>query len=103
MLVFAILIVISLMFYLFYKVRFFRTHLPMEKKWLSAKSSIALGLFVALFGVNQLFMYQTKTTYVVAAIFIIVGTLSILSGFKAYKFYLPLAIEEAEQAAAKNS
>lgn len=98
MLVFAVLIVISLMFYFFYKVRLFRTHLPMEKKWLSAKSSIALGLFVALFGVNQLFMYQTKTTYVVAAIFIMIGALSILGGFKAYKFYLPYAIEEAEQA-----
>jgi hypothetical protein len=97
MLLFAILIVISLMFYIFYKVRFFRTRLPMEKKWLSAKSSIALGLFVALFGINQLFLYQTKMTYFVAAIFVLIGAFSIWGGFKAYRFYLPYAIEEAEQ------
>ncbi|RFU65990.1 YtpI family protein [Peribacillus glennii] len=99
MLIFAALIVISFTFYIFYKVRFYRTHLPMEKKWLSAKSQVALGLFVALFGVNQLFLYQTTMTYVVTAIFTLVGGLSIFGGFKAYKFYLPLAIEEAEHTA----
>lgn len=95
--VFAALIIVALAFYCFYKVRFFRTNLPMEKRWLSSKSSIALGLFVSLFGVNQLFLFQTTLTYVIATIFIIVGTLSIWSGFKAYKFFLPLAIDEAEQ------
>ncbi|PLT32295.1 YtpI family protein [Bacillus sp. V5-8f] len=97
MLLLAVLIVISFMFYIFYKVKYFRTHLPMEKKWLSAKSQIALGFFVALFGSNQLFLYQTKTTYIVAAIFLLIGVLSMFGGFKAYKFYLPMAIEEAEQ------
>ncbi|CAH0346220.1 YtpI family protein [Bacillus sp. CECT 9360] len=102
MLILAILIVISLMFYIFYKVKFFRTRLPMEKKWLSAKSSISLGFFVALFGVNQLFLYQSKMTYFVAVIFLLIGGLSIYGGFRAYKFYLPHAIEESEQVA-KNS
>ncbi|MDQ0220070.1 putative membrane protein [Peribacillus cavernae] len=74
----------------------------MEKKWLSAKSSIALGLFVALFGINQLFLYQTKITYFVAAIFIVIGAFSIYGGYKAYRFYLPHAIEEAEYVS-KNS
>ncbi|WP_019242900.1 MULTISPECIES: YtpI family protein [Bacillus] len=91
------LIIIALAFYCFYKVRFFRTKLPMEKKWLSSKSSIALGLFVLLFGINQIFLFQTTLTYVISSIFIIIGALSSYTGFKSYKFFLPLAIEEAEQ------
>jgi hypothetical protein len=96
MLVFAVLIVISLMFYIFYKVQHFRTRMPMERKWISGKSSIALGLFVALFGINQLFLYQTTITYVVSAIFIVFGSISVWGGYKIYRFYLPHAIQEAE-------
>lgn len=91
----VLLIVLSFVFYIFYKVKYVRSRRPAEKKWLSAKSSIALGLFVALFGVNQLFLFQTTVTYIVAAIFIVIGSLSVWAGFKAYKFYLPHAAKEA--------
>ena len=90
----VLLIVLSFVFYIFYKVKYVRSRRPAEKKWLSAKSSIALGLFVALFGVNQLFLFQTTVTYIVAAIFIVIGSLSVWAGFKAYKFYLPHAAKE---------
>lgn len=93
--IFVIFIIISFAFYIFYKVKYFRTKLPMERKWLSAKSSMALGAFVAFFGINQLFLFQTTTTYIIATIFIIVGGLSLWSGRKAYQFFLPLAIDEA--------
>ncbi len=69
----------------------------MEKKWLSGKSSIALGLFVFVFGVNQLFLYPTTTTYIVAALFILIGGFSIFGGYKMYKHYLPFAIKEAQE------
>ena len=93
----VLLIVLSFAFYIFYKVKYVRSRRPAEKKWLSAKSSIALGVFVALFGVNQLFLFQSTVTYIVAAIFIIVGSLSVWAGLKAYKFYLPLAAKEASE------
>lgn len=69
----------------------------MEKKWLSGKSSMALGLFVFGFGVNQLFLYPTTTTYIVAALFILIGGFSIFGGYKMYKHYLPFAIKEAQE------
>lgn len=94
--VFVILIVIAFSFYIFYKIKSIRTKLPMEKKWISGKSSIALGSFVFFFGLNQLFLFQTTMTYIVAAVFIIIGLLSILGGVKVYKHFLPYAIEEAE-------
>jgi succinate-acetate transporter protein len=90
-------IVISFSFYIFYKIKFVRSNLPVEKKWISAKSSMALGLFVSLFGINQLFLFQSTITYIVAAIFILIGGLSIWSGWKSYRYFLPFAIKEAEQ------
>lgn len=95
--IFVLLIVLSFVFYIFYKIKYVRSKRPAERKWLSAKSSIALGLFVALFGLNQLFLFQTTITYIVAAIFIIIGSMSVWSGVKAYKFYLPLAAKEAKE------
>ncbi|MBK5442927.1 YtpI family protein [Peribacillus butanolivorans] len=89
------LIVLSLGVYFFYKIKSVRTKMPMEKKWISGKSSIALGAFVSLFGVNQLFLFHTTTTYIISAVFIFVGVFSIWGGYKMYKFYLPHAIEEA--------
>lgn len=95
----AVLIIISLMFYLFYKVKSIRSHLPMEKKWISGKSSISLGAFVAFFGINQLFLFPSTITYIVAAVFILIGAFSVVGGYKMYKFYLPYAIEEAKSIA----
>jgi uncharacterized membrane protein HdeD (DUF308 family) len=94
--IFVLLIVLSFVFYIFYKIKYVRSKRPAERKWLSAKSSIALGLFVGLFGLNQVFLFHTTITYIVAAIFIIIGSMSVWSGVKAYKFYLPLAAKEAK-------
>lgn len=69
----------------------------MERKWISAKSSMALGVFVGLFGLNQMFLFHTTVTYIVAAIFIIIGGLSIWAGWKSHRYFLPLAIQEFEQ------
>ena len=93
----VIFIMISLAFYIFYKTKYFRSKLPIEKKWISSKSSISLGSFVTLFGINQLFLFQSTVTYIVAAAFIIIGLLSIFSGFKAYKYFLPLTLLETQE------
>jgi succinate-acetate transporter protein len=92
----VIFIIISFAFYLFYKMKYVRSKLPIERKWISSKSSMALGLFVAMFGVNQLFLFHTTVTYIVAAIFILIGGLSIWFGWKSYRYFLPLAIQEFE-------
>jgi uncharacterized membrane protein HdeD (DUF308 family) len=95
--IFVPVIVVSFVFYIFYKVKYVRSTKPAERQWLSAKSRIALGLFVGLFGLNQLFLFQTTITYIVAAIFIIIGAMSVWAGFKAYKHFRPLAAKEAEE------
>ena len=94
--VLVILIVLLFVLYLFYKTKYFRSNRPAEKKWLSAKSSIALGLFVFFFGINTVYLSQTTVTIIVAAVFIIIGGISSWTGYKAYKHYLPFAVKEAE-------
>ncbi|MCP3762483.1 YtpI family protein [Domibacillus sp. A3M-37] len=93
----VVIIVLSFIFYLFYKVQYVRSSRPMERKWLSAKSSMVLGLFVGMFGVNTLLIQQTTTAYIVAAVFILYGFASMIAGFKMYKHYLPFARQEAEE------
>ncbi|MDP4162591.1 MAG: YtpI family protein [Bacillota bacterium] len=95
--VLVILIVISFVFYVFYKIKYVRCTRPVEKKWLTSKSGIALGSFISLFAINQVFLYQTTMTYIIAAVFLLMGALSIWNGLKAYRYYLPFAMEEAEQ------
>jgi uncharacterized protein YacL len=90
-------IVILFAFYLFYKTKYFRSSRPVEKKWLAAKSNIALGLFVSLFGINHIFFIsQTTVTTIVSVIFIVYGAVFTWVGVKKYKHYLPFAAEEAE-------
>jgi hypothetical protein len=91
------IVVISFVFYLFYKIKYFRAKLPAEKKWVSAKSSIALGIFVAFFGLNQLFLNLSTTGIIVGILFMLLGGFNIFGGIKSYKHFLPIAIEEAEQ------
>ncbi len=92
------IIVLSLSFYVFYKIKYVRSHLPMEKKLLNGKSSMALGIFVAFFGINQLFLYQTTLTYIIGILFIALGAASAWAGFKSYRYHVPYAVKEAEDA-----
>ncbi|WAA11674.1 YtpI family protein [Fervidibacillus halotolerans] len=88
------LILFSLGFYVYYKIKYIRSNNGNEKKWLSAKSSIALGLFVGFFGLNRLFISQSTVSIVIGIIFLLVGTVSVWTGFKAYKFYTPYVMKD---------
>ncbi|NQD66942.1 hypothetical protein HP456_13585 [Bacillus haikouensis] len=93
----AFFITLAFTFYIFYKVKQVRSNRPMEKKWLSAKASMALGLFVALFGVNQLVLFPGTVTYIVGALFILIGLGSCWAGYKLYKHVLPYAEREVKE------
>ncbi|MDQ0245892.1 putative membrane-anchored protein [Bacillus fengqiuensis] len=95
--IFVIFIIFSISFYLYFKIKYFRTKQPMEKQWISAKSSIALGAFVLLFGINQYFIYQSTLSLVIGLIFIAMGAGSIWAGVRAYKYYYPLVVKEANE------
>ncbi|MBO9130626.1 YtpI family protein [Bacillus sp. 165] len=97
MLVLVSLILISLILYVFYKAKYFRTHRPMEKGWVAGKSSMALGAFIGFYGLNQLAAYSSsKVSLFVGIVFLLFGALHVYKGIRQYKHFLPLAVEEAE-------
>ncbi|WP_349408134.1 YtpI family protein [Pseudalkalibacillus sp. SCS-8] len=94
---FIIIIVIALSLYIFYKIKEFRVKAPNEKRWTKAKANIALGAFIGTYGLNRLFINESKYDLIIGGIFLVLGILNIVMGYKAYKYFLPLAIEESKQ------
>ncbi|KYG58172.1 YtpI family protein [Planococcus maritimus] len=94
MLIFIFLIIVSAVFYLYYKTKQIRTRLPVRKNWYASRAQIALGSFIAFFGVNQLFIFQTAVTYIIAGIFIVLGLVLIVHNYKANRHYQAFLDEE---------
>ncbi|MDN4072614.1 MULTISPECIES: YtpI family protein [Fictibacillus] len=94
---FVILIVVSLSFYIFYKVKEVRSKAAYEKSWIASKAKAALGLFLLSFGLNEFTMVDDKIQLWIAIIFTVYGLFMMVAGYKMYKHFLPLAIEEAER------
>ncbi|WP_042474662.1 YtpI family protein [Bacillus ndiopicus] len=72
-LIFVFFIVVSIVFYFYYKTKQFRSTLPIRKKWYTAKAGVALGIFIIAFGLNATIIYPTAVGYSVAVVFFLVG------------------------------
>ncbi|KAF6601876.1 YtpI family protein [Bacillus velezensis] len=97
MLVFVFLIGLSACFYVYYKVKGIQTKRALEKECFSAKSSMALGALVLLYGVNQMILFHSVLTLIIGGVFILIGAGSAWAGYKAYKHYEPIHAKEAER------
>lgn len=95
--VFITIIVIALSLYIFFKIKEWRVKAPYEKRWTKAKANIALGVFIGTYGLNRLFINESEYDLIIGGIFLVLGTLNIILGYKAYKHFLPYAIEESDQ------
>lgn len=96
--IFVILIVLSFVFYAFYKVKSWRIKTrPYERRWVNAKASICLGLLLVFFAVNELFILQKTAVIIVSAVLMIVGGYYVYQSYRMYRYFLPLAAEEARQ------
>lgn len=94
MLIFVILIVMSLVFYFYYKTKQIRATLPIRKKWYASNASVFLGSFILFFGINQLVVYQGIVTYLISGIFIALGLFLIVVNYKASRHYHQFVAEE---------
>lgn len=87
MLIFAFIIIISIVMYIYYKVSILRTKDELVQKYTNAKARIFLGSFILAFGVNQYIAYQTKFILFISIVFVILGMIQIISGYKEAKHY----------------
>ena len=67
------LIVVSVVAFLYFKTKQLRTSYPIRKKWYKAKASIAQSIFIISFGLNTALIYNDALTYIIGAIFILLG------------------------------
>jgi YtpI-like protein len=95
--IFIILIILSFALYVFYKVREVRAKEHFYKQWTSTKARMALGAFLASFGLNELTAVEGRVQLWVALIFLAYGIVLLLMGWKMYKHFLTLAREEAKE------
>jgi hypothetical protein len=95
--IFIILIILSFALYVFYKVQEVRAKEPFYKQWTGTKAKMALGAFLASFGLNELTAVEGRVQLWVALIFLAYGIVLLLMGWKMYKHFLTLAREEAKE------
>lgn len=96
MVIFPIIILFSLVLYVYYKVAIIRSADILEQLYLNSKGKIFLGSFILFFGVNQYLYYQTKVALYIAIIFILMGGAQIIYGIKNARHYRS-EMEEAKQ------
>ena len=92
----AFLIVISFVFYLYFKTKQFRTTLPIHKKWYANRAGVSLGILLTLFGINQMIIYHTTLTYIVCMIMILFGVYAFINYNKRVRHYGQYIAEEEE-------
>lgn len=91
-----VMIIVSAVAYLFFKTKQFRTTLPIRKKWYKAKSGVALGIFILVFGLNSGVRFPDAIGYIIAAIFILIGSSLISAQLKRVKHEGKYVQEEYE-------
>ncbi len=90
------LVVASAVFYFYFKTRQFRTKqvFPIRKKMYASMAGASLGGLLFAFGINQLLLFNGMTTYVIAAVFILLGCFVLVFNFRAVKHYKRFVDEE---------
>lgn len=85
--IFPIIIVLSVVFYIYYKVAILKTKDDLKKAYFNAKSHICLGSLVLFYGINQYIFYETKFSLFVGIVFVVIGGMQLNFGWKETKHY----------------
>lgn len=87
MLIFVFFIIVSIVMYIYYKVAILKTKDTLIQKYYNAKARIFLGIFLISFAVNQYVVNQIKLILIISIVFIFLGVLQIIDGYKQAKHY----------------
>lgn len=85
--IFPVIIVLSAVLYVYYKVAILKTKDKLTQAYYNAKSRVCLGGFVLFFGINQYIFYQTKISLLIGILFVLLGSLQTYYGLKEVKHY----------------
>ena len=94
--IFVAAIVVSFVFYFYFKTKQLRATLPIRKKWYTSKAGVSLGMFLIFFSCNALILYPDVIGFIVAAIFAVIGIGLGLNNFKRMRHEGKYILEEYE-------
>ena len=83
----ATIVIISFLFFLFYVTKFFFTSELLTKKIAGSRARLTFGLFLLLYGVNQIAAKLELLTICVGIVFIIFGVANLYRGYLQNKHY----------------
>ncbi|WP_077327469.1 YtpI family protein [Virgibacillus siamensis] len=87
MIIFPILITLSAVFWIYYKVAILKTHDGLKQRYFNAKSRLCLGGFLIFFAINEYLFYQTQIALLIGIVFLIIGVMQLNRGLKETKHY----------------
>lgn len=87
MFILPVITIVSLVFYIYYKVAILRTMDVLLQYYFNGRARMALGTFVLTAGINLYLFYQSKLALIVSLLFLILGTMQAIHGFKESRHY----------------
>ncbi|WP_102026790.1 YtpI family protein [Salirhabdus sp. Marseille-P4669] len=87
MIILPILIILTLVMYIFFKVKILSLKDPLLMHFTNAKARLALGFLIAVFGINQYLFYETTLSLIIGIVFVVIGIAQLQYGFKLYRHY----------------
>lgn len=87
MIALPVIVAVSLILYLYFKVKILTLKDTREMYYTNAKARIALGAFVFFFGIYQYFIFQGKFSLVIGVVFILIGGLQGYYGAKLFRYF----------------
>ncbi|WP_067727549.1 YtpI family protein [Oceanobacillus damuensis] len=87
MVIFPIVIIVSAVLYIYYKVAILKNNDELTQKYFNGKARLCLGTFLLFFGINQYTFYQTQFSLFIGILFGILGGLQMYRGFAEAKHY----------------
>ncbi|TFJ93891.1 YtpI family protein [Lentibacillus salicampi] len=87
MIIFPMIIVLSLVLWVYYKVAIVKSDDRLTQAYFNAKSRICLGSFIFFFAINQYLFYQTRISLFIGIVFLIFGGTNLYVGMKETKHY----------------
>ncbi|WP_088103813.1 YtpI family protein [Halalkalibacter urbisdiaboli] len=85
--IFTIIIVFSAVFFIYNKVKTWRSDESLIKRLYQTKAGLSLGFLLTAFAANLLVMPRGKVDIIIGIIFIIFGIANVVFNFRAYKHY----------------
>lgn len=83
----ATIVIISFLFFLFYVTKFFFTSELLTKKIAGSRARLTFGLFLLLYGINQIVAKLELITLCVGIVFILFGVANLYRGYLQNKHY----------------